>query len=36
MKFGKGWMKVADLDMTRGDNCPKGWIQLMVNGIKVC
>ena len=37
MKFGKGWMKVADLDMTRGDNVLKGgWIQLMVNGIKVC
>jgi len=29
-------MKIADLDMTRGDKCPKGWIQLMVNGIKVC
>lgn len=36
MEFGKGWMKIADLDMTRGDKCPTGWIKLMVNGIKVC
>ena len=36
MEFGKGWMKVADLDMTRGDKCPREWRELLVNGIKVC
>ena len=36
MEFGKGWLKVADLDMTRGDKCPKEWTALLVNGIKVC
>ena len=36
MKFGKGWMKVADLDMTRGDKCPREWRELLINGIKVC
>ena len=36
MEFGKGWLKVADLDMTRGDKCPKEWREILVNGIKVC
>ena len=36
MKFGKGWLKVADLNMARGDKCPKEWRELLVNGIRVC
>ena len=36
MEFGKGWLKVADLDMTRGDKCPKEWTELLANGIRVC
>ena len=36
MQFGKGWLKVADFDMTRGDKCPKEWRELLVNGIRVC
>ena len=36
MEFGKGWLKVADFDMTRGDKCPKEWRQFLVNGIGVC
>ena len=31
-----GWMKVADYDMTRGDDCPKGWNKVTANRINVC
>ena len=32
----EGWMKVADYDMTRGDDCPKGWDKVTANRIDVC
>ena len=31
-----GWMRVADYDMTRGDECPKGWDKVTANRIDVC
>ena len=31
-----GWMKIADYDTSRGDDCPKGWIKITANNIDVC
>ena len=33
-----GWMKIADYDTSRGDDCPKGWNKITVNAnnIDVC
>ena len=32
----KGWLKIADIDVSKGDNCPKGWRKTKVNGIGMC
>ena len=39
--FRKGWMRIADLDTSRGDDCPSGWTKIATNdrghpSIKVC
>ena len=31
-----GWMKIADYDTSRGDDCPKGWNKMTANDIDVC
>ena len=31
-----GWMKIADHDMSKGDDCPKGWSKTKANSIDVC
>ena len=31
-----GWMRIADLDTSRGDNCPSGWKKTTANGISMC
>ena len=31
-----GWMKVADHDISKGDDCPKGWSKTKANSIDVC
>ena len=31
-----GWMKVADYDTSRGDDCPIGWIKTTANNIDMC
>ena len=31
-----GWMKIADYDTSRGDDCPKGWNKTTANNIDVC
>ena len=31
-----GWMKIADYDISRGDNCPSGWSKTTANGIAMC
>ena len=31
-----GWMRIADYDTSRGDNCPSGWNKIIVNDIAVC
>ena len=31
-----GWMRIADLDTSRGDNCPSGWNKVTVNSIAMC
>ena len=31
-----GWMRIADYDTSRGDNCPSGWNSITANGIAVC
>ena len=31
-----GWVKVAEFDLTKGDNCPKPWAKITVNGTDVC
>ena len=31
-----GWMKIADYDTSRGDDCPKGWNKITANNIDVC
>ena len=31
-----GWMRIADYDTIRGDNCPLGWNKTIANGIDVC
>ena len=31
-----GWMKVADYDTSRGDDCPNGWIKTTANNIDMC
>ena len=31
-----GWMRIANYDISRGDNCPLGWNKTTANGIAVC
>ena len=31
-----GWMKIADYDTSRGDNCPKGWNKITANSVAMC
>ena len=31
-----GWMRIADYDTRRGDDCPKGWNKITANGIALC
>ena len=31
-----GWIRIADLDTSRGDNCPSGWIDMTIEQLKVC
>ena len=31
-----GWMRIADYDTNRGDDCPKGWNKITAHGIAVC
>ena len=31
-----GWIRIADYDTSRGDNCPSGWNKSTANGITVC
>ena len=31
-----GWMKIADYDTSRGDDCPKGWNKITANNIYMC
>ena len=31
-----GWMRIADLDTSRGDDCPSGWNNITANGIAMC
>ena len=31
-----GWMKIADYDTSRGDDCPKGWNKITANSIDLC
>ena len=31
-----GWMKIADYDTSRGDDCPKGWNKITANSIAMC
>ena len=28
-----GWMRIADLDISRGDNCPSGWTKITTNDV---
>jgi len=31
-----GWMKIADYDMSKGDDCPKEWNKMTANNIVMC
>ena len=31
-----GWMKIADYDISRGDDCPNGWSKTTANNIDMC
>ena len=31
-----GWMKIADYDISRGDDCPKGWNKITANNVAMC
>ena len=31
-----GWMRIADLNTTRGDACPSEWVSATVSGINLC
>jgi len=31
-----GWMKIADFDTSKGDDCPSGWKKMTVNGLDLC
>ena len=31
-----GWMKIADHDTSKGDDCPSGWKKIKVNGLDLC
>ena len=31
-----GWMKIADIDTSNGDDCPNGWKKIKVNGLDLC
>ena len=33
--YKRGWMRIADLDTSRGDNCPSRWNITTANGIAV-
>ena len=35
-KEDNGWMKAADFDAIRGDKCPTGWTDIIVNNIRMC
>ena len=32
----KGWLKIADIDVSKGDKCPEGWNKTKANGIETC
>ena len=32
----KGWLKIADTDVSKGDDCPKGWEKIKINSIEMC
>lgn len=32
----KGWLKIADFDLSKGDSCPEGWKKVKVSGIEMC
>ncbi|XP_065888599.1 uncharacterized protein [Dysidea avara] len=31
-----GWMKIADYDTSKGDDCPSGWKKIKINGLDLC
>jgi len=31
-----GWMKIADYDTSKGDDCPRGWEKIKANGLDFC
>jgi len=31
-----GWMKIADYNMNKGDDCPKGWNKTIANSFNIC
>ena len=31
-----GWMKIADYDTSKGDNCPSVWKKIKANGLHLC
>ena len=31
-----GWMRIADLDTSRGDDCPSGWTKITTSSIVAC
>ena len=35
-KEDNGWMRVADFDANRGDECPSGWNQITANNVRMC
>ena len=32
----EGWLRIADFDVSKGDDCPKGWRKTKVNSIEMC
>ena len=30
------WIKVVEFDLTKGDNCPKPWRKILINGTAMC
>ena len=35
-KEDNGWMRVADFDASRADQCPTGWTQITANNVSMC